>query len=314
MILQLAITGHSRESKYLTPYLPIYTKLINFEISNFVQVTYSMPGLDSMRRRLSSIAKPVVHPTTPSSHTHPDNRLFDPDYFNIDAEDLTWFHKVNLAVRRDVSKLGITSDYMHIQRVTVSAWNLYHADTSQAMTGYIDSRTIVVAAMISSLGALLYEEERKKNKRAFGIQQADHTEAVQLIQNDLLFEFLRNLDCPPDVAGPAALIASLVNFPGEVNDKEKVHDHCEAYPALKFVQDAFRLDEMGCVGIARLGAQNKGTILEMVHRMDTTLVHYAGLMKTKGGRKEAERRWVQMLEFREGLLAQTDCSIGLGAE
>lgn len=273
-----------------------------------------MPGLESMRRRLSSIAKPVAHPTTPSSHTHPDKRLFDPDYFNIDAEDLTWFHKVNLAVRRDMGKLGITSDYMHIQRVTVSAWNLYHADTSQPLTGYIDSRTIVVAAMISSLGAPLYEEERKKNKKPHGVQRPDSAEAVQLIQNDLLFDFLRNLDCPPDVAGPAALIASLVSFSGELSDKEKVHDHCEAYPALKFVQDAVRLDEMGCVGIARLAALNKGTILEMVNRMDTRLVHYPGLMKTKGGRKEADRRWMQMLEFREGFLAQTDCSIGLGME
>lgn len=273
-----------------------------------------MPGLESMRRRLSSIAKPVTRPTAPPSHTDPDTRLLDPDYFNIDAEDLTWFHKVNLAVRRDMAKLNITNDYMHIQRVTVSAWSLYQADTSQHCVGNIDSRTVVVAAMVSSLGVLMYAQEREKHRRAISSQQTDDAEAVQLVQNDLVFDFLRNLDCPPDVAGPAALIASLVSFSAEVNGKERVQNHCEAYPALRFVQDAIRLDELGCVGIARLGAQNKETILEMLHRMDTRLVHYAGLMKTKGGKKEAERRWVQMLEFREGLISQSDYSIGLKAD
>ncbi|KAF3002937.1 hypothetical protein E8E13_003553 [Curvularia kusanoi] len=273
-----------------------------------------MPGLESMRRRLSSIAKPVTHTTTPPSHTHPDARLLEPDFFNIDAEDLTWFNKVNLAVRRDTEKLSIASDYMHIQRVAVSAWNLYQADTSQPWAGDIDSRTVVVAALVSSLGALMYAKECEKHKKAFKTQRVDTAEAVQIIQNDLLFDFLRSFNCPPDVAGPSALIASLVSFSGEIKDKGKIQDHCEAYPALRFVQDAVRLEELGCVGIARLGVQNKGTILEMLHVMDTKLVHYPGLMKTKGGRKEGERRWIQMLEFREGLISQTDCSIGLKSD
>jgi uncharacterized protein len=266
-----------------------------------------MPGLESMRHRLSSLAKTLTYPTTAPSHTDPDTRLLDPDYFSIDVEDLTWFNKVNLAVRRDTEKLSTASDYMHIQRVSVSAWNLYQADTSHGLAGTIDSRTVVVAAMVSSLGALMYAHAYEEQT----MQQVDTAENKQTAQNDLLFDFLRSLDCPPDVAGPAALVASIVGSDGESNDNENFQNHCEAYPALKFVQDAVKLDELGCVGIARLGVQNKETILEMVHTMDTKLVHYAGSMKTKSGKKEAEKRWSQMLEFRECFISQTDCSIGL---
>ncbi|KAH6642379.1 hypothetical protein C7974DRAFT_100719 [Boeremia exigua] len=270
-----------------------------------------MPDLESMRRRLSSIAKPVPELTTPPSHTHPDARLLDPDFFNIGADDLTWFHEVNLAVRHEMAKTTVANDYMHIQRVTVSAWNLYQSDASQPWARNIDPRTIVVAAMISSLGAPKYTEEREQNEKKCGCRRPDSPDLMQHIEDHLLFGFLRRLDCPPDVAGPAALIASLVSFSREVGDKEEIRKQCEAYPALRFVQDAVRLDDLGCVGIARLGAQNQRTVLEMVYRMDVRLLHYMGLMKTKGGRKEAERRWAQMMEFREGLLCQTDCSMGL---
>ena len=228
----------------------------------------------------------------------------NPDYFSIKAEDLTWFNKVTLAVRRDTEKLSTASDYMHIQRVSVSAWQLYQADTLHGMADTIDSRTVVVAAMVSSLGALMYAHACEE-------QKVDTAADKQTAQNDLLFDFLRSLDCPPDVAGPAALIASIIGSDGETNDNENFQNHCEAYPALKFVRDAVKLDELGCVGIAQLGVQNKETILEMVHTMDTKLVHYAGLMKTKSGKKEAEKRWSQMLEFRESFISQTDCSIGL---
>jgi uncharacterized protein len=272
-----------------------------------------MPGLESMRRRLSSIAKPHPEPTIPPSHTQSDKRLLDPDFFNIDAEDLTWFHKANLAVRQDVSRLSIAHDYMHIQRVTVAAYQLYCTDTSQIWAQGIDHRTVIVAAMVSSMAAVLYAKDNAENLKDFGPSTPDSPDVIQAIQHDLLFEFLRRLDCPPDVAGPAALIASSISFELECKDQEKVKDNCEAYPAMRFVQDAVRLDELGCIGIARLGVMSKTTILEAVNRMDTRLRHYPGLMKTKTGKKEAERRWAQMLEFKEGLLLQSDCSVGLEA-
>lgn len=264
-----------------------------------------------MRRRLSSIAKPTPQPTIPPSHTHPDKRLLDPDFFNIDAEDLTWFHKLNLAVRRDASNLPLAYDFMHTQRVTVAAYQLYQTDTSQLWAQGIDHRTVVVAAMVSSLAQPLYQQDLAENLKDFGPRTPLTPDTVHAIQHDLLFEFLRRLDCPPDVAGPAALIASSISFTLECRDREKIKDNCEAYPALRFVQDAVRLDELGCVGIARLGAMSKTTVLEALNRMDTRLCHYVGLMKTKTGRKEAERRWAQMLEFKQGLLLQSDCSVGL---
>jgi uncharacterized protein len=272
-----------------------------------------MPGLGSMRRRLSSIAKPHPEPTIPPSHSQSDKRLLDPDFFNIDAEDLTWFHKANLAVRQDVSRLSIAHDYMHIQRVTVAAYQLYCTDTSQIWAQGIDHRTVIVAAMVSSMAAVLYAKDNAENLKDFGPSTPDSPDVIQAIQHDLLFDFLRRLDCPPDVAGPAALIASSISFELECKDQEKVKDNCEAYPAMRFVQDAVRLDELGCIGIARLGAMSKTTILEAVNRMDIRLRHYPGLMKTKTGKKEAERRWAQMLEFKEGLLLQSDCSVGLEA-
>ncbi|KAF3049888.1 40S ribosomal protein [Didymella keratinophila] len=197
-----------------------------------------MPGLESMRRRLSSIAKPHPDPTTPPSHTHSDKRLLDPDFFNIDAEDLTWFHKVNLAVRHDVSKLSIAHDYMHIQRVTVAAYQLYCTDASQIWAQGIDHRTVVVAAMVSSMTAVLYVKDQAEKMKDFGPRTPDSLDAIQAIQHDLLFDFLRRLDCPPDVAGPAALIASSISFELECKDQDKIKDNGEAFPAMRFVQDA----------------------------------------------------------------------------
>lgn len=218
-----------------------------------------------------------------------------------------------------MTKLTTSHDYMHIQRVTVCAYSLYLDERHLPWTRDIDPRTIVIAALVHSVGGLKYLEDASENEKDFGHRRPNSPESVQNIQHDLVFEFLRRLDCPPDVAGPAALMASLVSFKREMGDREKVQDHCEAYPALRFVQDAERLDGLGFVGIARLGmfegggGKGKGerTILEMVRLVDERFVHYVGLMKTKTGRKEAERRWGQMLEFRDGLVSQTNCAVGL---
>ncbi|KAF2627052.1 hypothetical protein BU25DRAFT_342182 [Macroventuria anomochaeta] len=203
---------------------------------------------------------------------------------------------------------------MHIQRVTVSAYTLYLNEKQLPCAGRIDPRTVVIAAMVHELGALKYTEGIAENNKNSGPRRPDSPDTVQHKQHELLFDFLRRLDCPPDVAGPAALIASLVSIWREFRDKEKIQGHCEAYPALKFVQDADRLDDLGRVGIAKLVAERKGTILELVNRIDKSLAYCVDLMKTKVGRKEAEKRRAQMLEFREGLVGQTDCSVGLKAD
>lgn len=282
---------------------------------------YNMPGLNSMRRRLSSITKPSSESSsTLPSHTRRDTRLLDPDFFNISDNDRSWFLKVNLTVRSEIDRLNVSHDYMHTQRVAVSAYALYQNEKHLPWAREIDSRTIVVGALVHEIGLIKYTEDLAENEKDFGSRQPDSPDVVQHIQHNLIFEFLRRLGCPPDVAGPAALIASLVSFTREVENKDKIREHCEAYPALKFVQDADRLDGLGVVGIARLGmfgdvhAERSGTILLMVHYIDTRLVHYVALMKTKSGKKEAEKRWAQMLEFRDELVSQTDCSMGLQSD
>jgi hypothetical protein len=87
-----------------------------------------------------------------------------------------------------MEKLSTASDYMHIQRISVSAWNLYQADTSHGLAGTIDSRTVVVAAMVSSLGAPMYAHAYEEPT----MQQVDTAEDKQTAQNDLLFDFLRS--------------------------------------------------------------------------------------------------------------------------
>jgi uncharacterized protein len=258
-----------------------------------------MSTLDSMRRRLSSIHKPPIG----IEHLTDCTRLFDMDFLDVSRKHRAWFERVNIAVLQNMAEQDNSHDYAHIQRVVLKAHELYAVEKHRDWTKDMDLLSLLVGAMCHGIGDITYAEEVSTHEeRAVALQKEFRKQEKQ---RDLLFKFLRSLDCPPAVAGPASLMASLVATPRQVQQEKEIVDLCQAYPSLKLLQDADRLDAMGWVGIMRAGTS--GNIRAFIRLVDEVLVDYPMKMHTRTARREAERRWAQMVEFRDGVMTQMDC-------
>jgi uncharacterized protein len=266
------------------------------------QVAKSLPGTsgDAMNDRIYSR----------------DTRLLDLDALMDDdpitAHQRDWFARVNLAVLDHMNgpTYDASHDYEHCIRVVNNAHRLWKAEKHHDWAREIDPLVMYTAALVHDIGDEKYRVAEDDDEEVV----LDTYEAKREHECDVIRDFLDALKVPPLVAGQAAYIASFVSFTRELNDPEPMNVAMNNFPALKFVQDADRLDALGPMGIARACVfggikedRRNNTILTFLQLVDDRFVLYPGLMKTKTGKKEADRAWAYMLEFKKGMLEQADC-------
>lgn len=243
-----------------------------------------------------------------------DTRLISLDKLMYGAtvtdKDRRWFEKINVAVRTVMNSADYdpSHDYEHIQRVIMNAHHLWVAEKDREVFHNVDPLVIYVAAMVHDVGDDKYLSDE--------LVKMETDEAKQEQQRDSIEAFIRKAapQCPPYIWGPASHVASLVSFTREVRNPVFIAQQCTAYPALQIVQDADRLDGLGAVGIAR-GAvyggvqepRGTGTVRRVVHIVDERHARYLEMMKTRTGKKEAEKRWETVEEIRDQIVKQANC-------
>ncbi|KAF2826201.1 aquaporin-like protein [Ophiobolus disseminans] len=123
-------------------------------------------------------------------------------------------------------------------------------------------------------------------------------------------DFLDGLKVPPQAAGPASYMASFISFWREQTSPKALDAAMNNFPAIKIVQDADRLDELSAMGVPCTEPSSESysyypvkSVLELI---DGRFVHFPRLMKIKTGRKEAEKAWALVEEFKAELLEQPD--------
>jgi uncharacterized protein len=216
-----------------------------------------------------------------------DYALLDMDLLGIKPEDRKWFTTVNVAVRTFMSNLDASHNYQHIRRVVSNAmYLLVKEKRHHEWARRLDPVVVWVACMTHDVGDAKYMAEGKMR---------DH--------NDIIDDFLKELECPLPIRRQAAYLAAHVSFTAELQDEEGIAGFAEEYPAFRIIQDADRLDGLGAVGVGRLflyggvhEIRRQGLIDSGIDLIEERFVHYPRLMKTDTGKKIAEERYQWMVD------------------
>jgi uncharacterized protein len=229
-----------------------------------------------------------------------DYPLFDLDLLGIKPADRKWFTVVNIAVREFMNALDASHNYQHIRRVVSNAMYLLVKEKKHhEWARTLDPMVIWVACMTHDVGDAKYRVEGETRD-----------------QNDIIDDFLRELDCPLPIRRQAAYLAARVSFTAELRDEKEIAGFADEYPAFRIVQDADRLDGLGAVGVSRLflyGGVNEvrrqGLIDSGIELIENRFSHYPRLMKTETSRKMAEERYKWMVDnFADRWRDETDTS------
>ena len=279
----------------------------------------SSPGQSSLEDSIadSSRVSQSHLATAPRTYERTDrlinlSALLSDQPLSPDPYQREWFKRVNVAVRKHLDNEGILShDYEHVLRVVMNTQRLWLAEKHHTWARDVDVMAMYTTTLVCCVG----QEENEWGVSPIATLTETETEVQQDRQCNKIRDFLDGLKVPPQVAGPASYIASFLSFPRERSNPEALDVAINDFPALKIVQDAQRLDSLGAAGIARAANfMGSVSIVESLKLVDERFAHYPGLMKTKTGKKDAEKAWGVMQAFREGLLEQVDCEEILEAE
>ncbi|KAI1270727.1 HD domain-containing protein [Xylariaceae sp. FL1019] len=170
-------------------------------------------------------------------------------------------------------------DFNHIQRVLGLAKHL-HARAA----GASDRDPLIV-----TLSALLHDVGDKKYLKP-------GEDASTLVK-----ELLISYGAPEELAHKVQTICLGVSYSSEVKDPARVQSLIKSYPELAVVQDADRLDAIGCIGIGRTftftGARTNAPMSECIQHFHDKLLKLQSMMKTDVGQQLAQERTQRMHEF-----------------
>ena len=247
-----------------------------------------------------------------------DLRLLDFSKLLVDVEvseeQSAWFERVNAGVEKYMNgpDYDASHDYEHCIRVVWNSHRLWQAEKHHGWAKDVDPIVVYLAALIHDVGDHKYAgvdtmivTDNDKWKR--------HRDAIR--------EFIDVHGVPPEIAGPAPELAAYVSYARESHNPAWISAAAETYPALRFVQDADRLDALGAMGITRISyqggakeARSYNTILTVAELIDERFSRYPGFMRTETGRKEGERKLAYMVQFKEAMLEQAGYEVIMKVE
>jgi uncharacterized protein len=231
--------------------------------------------------------------------THYARLLLSPEKLDIPLKHREMFQDVNMAIIKYMSDHTIDAahDYEHIERVVMLAHKIYEAHKGERWVRDVDKTIVYLACMVHEVGVVRENGEYRD-------------------QEDIVRNFLKANSCKdPRVYSGAAFVAARISFTGELLHPEQIKTEADAYPTLRIVQDAVRLDGLGAVGIGRGFAsevvekeRNYGPCQSSIELNYDKFHKYGELMKTDKGRAMAKERLAFMDKFRGHWFEETNVS------
>jgi HD superfamily phosphodiesterase len=243
-----------------------------------------MSPLNKALPKLPQPSQPI--PTTP--HTlETDYPLLNMDALNIPPADRAWFTAVNTGVRTAMNTLDASHNYQHIRRVVSNAaYILAEEKKTHEWARDINILVLWVTCLTHDIGDTKYKSEGEDRS-----------------QSTIVDEFLESFGCPVGIRKQVARLAPHVSFTAEMADEAGVLAFVHAYPVLRVVQDADRLDGLGAVGVSRLfvyggvdQGRRKGLLGSGIELIEGRFAQYVRLMKTRTGREVAQERYRWMVQ------------------
>jgi uncharacterized protein len=220
----------------------------------------------------------------------PSTALFDVTKLGILPEHQQLFRCVNEAVRAYMTQdhMDATHDYEHIQRVVMLAHRLYHSTNPE-----IEPWKLQIDKLLMYLGAMMHDIGDRKYLRP--------GETTESVLENMIIEC-----CLPVTLGKHLLyLIPRVSFNREQNAKEDILAACDAFPELRIIQDADRLDSIGALGQAR-NSMYAAFCARRTQSLNTSVQShwYRGKpvvdnMKTIAGSSEAKKRWEWMEQYQK---------------
>jgi uncharacterized protein len=148
----------------------------------------------------------------------------------IPPKDAALAERVNMRVRKYMSRYDNSHDYEHIQRVVSNALLIWNSDATFATD--MDPLIVFLACLMHDVGDHKYLKPWQDGKR-------------------MKERLLRKCGATKEVARRVQVIATNVSFTNEKRNPAGVLRVLREMPELAIVQDADRLDALGPVGQAR---------------------------------------------------------------